>query len=1080
MSARWSTASIRTKLTVQYALVLSLMLVVYATATYVSVRREFFEQLEDEERRGVDVSARAVEVDAQLREILIVLAGGLPLVVVLAGAGGYILARRALAPIDHLAAEARRITADRLHERLSVPNQHDEIGRLAAVINDAFARIESSFDELRRFTADASHELRTPLSVLRGTGEIGLSGTRTPAEYKDAIGSMLEEIDRLTRLVDTLLRLSRGDAGVVRLDKAPCNLTELAREVASSLGVLAEERHQRLTIDGADGISVTADRLVLREAIANVVDNAIKYSPEQSTIAIGVRGEGARAVVEVADEGPGIAPAYRARVFDRFFRVDEGRSRDRGGTGLGLAIAKWAVDVHGGSISADAGPKGGSIFRIVLPMVLVLGVMLASSVAIAQPAPPKAVRAGALSGSIVVDGSLDEAAWLGAEIADGFLQAEPVEGAPPSAATRLRVLAGPKAILVGIECDDPDPAGIVSFSKARDAVLTSEDHVRLVFGPFLDGRSGYVFAVNPGGARYDALVEPGGENENADWDGIWEAATRRTSRGWTVEIRIPIETLSFNPASHEWHFNIERRIQRLLETDRWASAERQFKVTQTSRAGRLTDLPRFALGAGLTVRPSITAGVGISEPGGSPTGEYRPSLDLTQRIGANVLSSATVNTDFAETDVDTRRTNLTRFPLFFPEKRTFFLEGADIFSFGLGLDQDVIPYFSRRVGLVGDSQVPLLAGGKINGRIGDANVGGLVVETGDKRGVVDDRSFMAVGRVKQNLWRESWVGAIATVGDPLGRSGSWLAGGDFTYATSQFRGDRNFLVGAWGLAMDREGAGSDRTAYGLKIDYPNDLWDMAFQAKRIGREFDPSIGFVPRPAVYLYSGGGNNHTRITSGIFQQLTHEFEPTLATDLGGRWESYRVFMAPVNWRFRTADRFEFNIVPVGERLVEPFAITDDVAIAPGSYHWRRYRLEAGSARKRRFYTQLTWWFGDFYDGTLDQYEWIGAWNPTPLVTIEFSGERDVGRLRAGNFVETVAGTRARLNLSPDLNVSSYVQYDTTTESIGVNSRLRWTFRPVADLFVVYNHNVRDILDRWRLDSNQVLVKMQYAFRY
>jgi hypothetical protein len=716
---------------------------------------------------------------------------------------------------------------------------------------------------------------------------------------------------------------------------------------------------------------------------------------------------------------------------------------------------------------------------IVGAALIAAGAIASPDAAMAQTSPARSLRAAPLPAGILIDGVLDEPAWLAADVAADFLQTDPTEGAPASGPTRVRVLAGVKAIVIGIECDDPNPAGIVSFSKQRDAVLTSEDHVRLVFGPFLDGRSGYVFAVNPGGARYDALIEPGGEFDNPNWDGIWEAVTRRTDHGWTAEIRIPIDTLAFMPGVHEWHFNVERRIQRLQETDRWATSERQFKVTQTSRAGRLTGLPDFALGLGLTVRPSMVAGAGIPAPLASVSGEARPSLDLTQRVGANLLSSVTVNTDFAETEVDTRRTNLTRFPLFFPEKRTFFLEGADIFSFGPGLDQDVIPYFSRRIGLVSDAQVPILAGGKLSGRTGQTNLGGLVVGTNDKTGVVQDKTFMAVGRVKQSLWRESSIGGIATVGDPLGRSGSWLAGGDFTYATSRFRGNKNFLAGVWGLAMDRAGAGTDRTAHGLRVDYPNDLWDLSFTYKRIGRDFDPSIGFVPRPAVILYNGGINNHARVSRGPFQQLTHEFEPALATDLAGRWESYRVFMAPVNWRFRSGDRFEFNVVPTGERLVAPFEIADGVTIEPGAYHWRRYRLEAGSARKRRLYTQVTWWFGRFYDGTLDQYQWTGAWNPTPLLTIELSGERDVGRVRAGDFVETVAGTRARLNLSPDLNISSYVQYDTTTESIGINTRLRWTFRPVGDLFVVYNHNVRNILDRWQLDSNQLIVKLQYAWR-
>jgi len=296
----------------------------------------------------------------------VVLVLGLPLIVVLAGLGGYVLARRALSPIDHLAGEARRITAERLHQRLSVPNEHDEIGRLAAVINDTFARLESSFDQLRRFTADASHELRTPLSVIRGIGEHALRETRTPPEYKDAMGSMLEEVDRLTRLVDTLLKLSRGDAGTIRLARDVLDLGDLTREVVSSLGILAEERQQRLQVVAAEDVRVSADRLVLRDAITNVVDNAIKYGPARSTIDVRVDADAEQATVTVRDAGPGIPAEHRERIFDRFYRVDEGRSREMGGTGLGLAIAKWAVEANGGQISLDTATTG-SVFRITLP-----------------------------------------------------------------------------------------------------------------------------------------------------------------------------------------------------------------------------------------------------------------------------------------------------------------------------------------------------------------------------------------------------------------------------------------------------------------------------------------------------------------------------------------------------------------------------------------------------------------------------------------------------------------------------------------------------------------------------------------
>jgi heavy metal sensor kinase len=372
MSGWWSNASIRVRLTAWYMAVLSLMLVVYATATFLAVRHEFREQLEREVHEHVEAvspepeAAVGERLQQQLREILVVLVLGLPLVVVLAGLGGYVLARRALSPIDHLAGEARRITAERLHERLSVPNQKDEIGRLAAVINDTFARLESSFDQLRRFTADASHELRTPLSVIRGIGENVLRETRTPPEYKDAIGSMLEEVDRLTRLVDTLLKLSRGDAGTIRLAHDVLDLGDLAREVVSSLGILAEERQQRFHVVVAEHVRVSADRLVLRDAITNVVDNAIKYGPSRSTIDVRLEVEGDQAMLTVADAGPGIPSEHRERIFDRFYRVDEGRSRDMGGTGLGLAIAKWAVEANGGRISFEAMATG-SVFRITLP-----------------------------------------------------------------------------------------------------------------------------------------------------------------------------------------------------------------------------------------------------------------------------------------------------------------------------------------------------------------------------------------------------------------------------------------------------------------------------------------------------------------------------------------------------------------------------------------------------------------------------------------------------------------------------------------------------------------------------------------
>lgn len=692
---------------------------------------------------------------------------------------------------------------------------------------------------------------------------------------------------------------------------------------------------------------------------------------------------------------------------------------------------------------------------------------------------------------IRIDGWLTEEAWSSAQAIADLTQVEPVEGGKPTAPTVIRVLTTGDAIVIGVRADDPEPSRIVAFARQRDATLDSEDHLKIVLDTYMDGRSGYVFAINPNGARYDALITGQGEGENASWDAVWQAAAVRTPSGWSAEISIPLKSLLFRPGLTTWGFNVERRIQRLQETDRWASAERDYKVTQTSRAGVLTDLPPSQLGLGLSVRPSVTGGGAVASPGAPLVTQTRASLDATQRLGANTLASLTVNTDFAETEVDAHQVNLTRFPLFFPEKRTFFLEGADIFDFGLGLtdDADVLPFFSRRIGLLAGEQVPIDAGAKVNGRIAGTNFGALVVRTRDID-TLPSASTMSVLRVKENVLTESSVGFIATAGDPLGRPNSWLIGPDFTYQTSHFQGDKNLSVGVWGLGVGREDLrAGDRTAAGVKIDYPNDLWDVAAKYKRIGEAFDPSLGFVPRPGVHLVDLSANWQPRVGHVVgpldIRQCFWENELSYVAGLAGGWQSWRYFMAPINCRLESGDRFEFNFVPAGERLFAPFEIADGVLIAPGAYHFNRFRLEGGLAAKRRFSAQATWWFGQFYDGRLDQYELTGAWKPSSVVIVEFSGEHDVGRMPEGDFTQDVVGTRLRLNFSPDLQLTTFAQYDTESSSFGTNTRLRWTFNPLGDLFVVYNHNARTrdpitLRRELAFASNQLQVKAQYAFRY
>ncbi|MBI4584351.1 MAG: heavy metal sensor histidine kinase [Planctomycetes bacterium] len=306
-------------------------------------------------------------LQSALQRLLIVLGVGWPFVVGIAGLGGFFLARRALTPMKIMAGQAKKITAERLSERLPVINPGDEIGWLAVVFNDTLGRLEKSFDQLKRFTADASHELRTPLTALRSVGEVGLRSKRDENSYREIIGSMLEEADKLGQLVDSLLTLARADSGKVKLNLENLDLTGLSREVANHLGALAEEKRQTITVIGGQPVAAAADRWVIRQALINLVDNAIKYSPEGAAIRIGAFESAGAKIVEVKDSGPGIPPAHRERIFDRFYRIDRARSRNLGGTGLGLAIAKWAVEAHGGRIELESEVGKGSTFRIVLP-----------------------------------------------------------------------------------------------------------------------------------------------------------------------------------------------------------------------------------------------------------------------------------------------------------------------------------------------------------------------------------------------------------------------------------------------------------------------------------------------------------------------------------------------------------------------------------------------------------------------------------------------------------------------------------------------------------------------------------------
>src|SRR5436190_21158571 len=319
--------------------------------------------------------------------------------------------------------------------------------------------------------------------------------------------------------------------------------------------------------------------------------------------------------------------------------------------------------------------------------------------------------------TIRLDGRLDERAWQQARPIGVLRQREPVENAAPADDTVVRVLYNADALYIGILSRDRSPREIVSTQLTRDAHLVVDDRITIVLDPFFDHRNGFFFQINPAGARSDGQVSNNSESLSLDWDGIWDGAARITDDGWITEIAIPFKTLRFKPGQSVWGFNVERQIKRRQETDRWAAPRQNIWIGNLAEAGRLEGLEGIRQGFGLDVRPYVSGG------DGNTGGELTGGLDVFQNLTSNLNAAITVNTDFAETEADIRQVNLTRFPLFFPEKRTFFLEGAGVFDIaGLVNTTDIRPFFTRRIGLVENVvteetvTVPLRIGAKLTGR----------------------------------------------------------------------------------------------------------------------------------------------------------------------------------------------------------------------------------------------------------------------------------------------------------------------------------------------------------------------------
>jgi hypothetical protein len=696
--------------------------------------------------------------------------------------------------------------------------------------------------------------------------------------------------------------------------------------------------------------------------------------------------------------------------------------------------------------------------------------------AAARAAPPAADVVRAVVPP-VIDGRLDDPAWREAAVLDGFRQVEPVEGGPPSERTEVLLLYDADFLYVAFRCLDRDPDAIVGTQMRRDADLDPDDRVRFVIDTFLDRRNGFLFEMNPVGAKSDALVE-NNTNLRRDWDGIWYGRASIDDEGWVAEMAIPAKTISFDPAGTRWGFNAERFIRRRNEQVRWASPSQNIRIQSVADAGIIEGLEDLEQGIGLDVKPFGLLRYERNDDRDRERVEADAGVDLFYKLSPASTLAITVNTDFAETEVDERRINLTRFPLFFPEKRDFFLQDAGIFSFG-GIFRNPLPFQSRRIGLGPGGEVrDILAGAKLTGRFDDLNVGILDVVMQDDDELGQKNFFVA--RPSLNVLDESSIGAIVTSGDPDSDGDNTLAGADFNYRTSSFDGDKVVEGNLWLQYSDTTDAGDD-TSWGFKLRYPNDRirWDVGYT--RIGDEFEAALGFVPRPAIHEYFGGWRYRWRPADDRIRRIDAGLRGMWVTDLDDRTESQELSLELLEIETEAGDVLTVEYDNEREVLVEPFEIFEDVTIPVGDYRFQSVSAGLFSSEGRPVSVNLFVRHGEFYSGHRTDVEVGVDWRASRHLTLGVEYEQNDVDLDEGDFTTRVARGRANVFFTPDLSWQTFAQYDNVSDTFGINSRVRWIIEPGREIFFVVNHGFTiDDDDRIRSGATEITTKLGWTFRF
>lgn len=708
------------------------------------------------------------------------------------------------------------------------------------------------------------------------------------------------------------------------------------------------------------------------------------------------------------------------------------------------------------------------------------------------------VHARQASGSITLDGKLNEPSWKEADVML-LTQQSPYPGKPTPYLTEVRVLISGDALVFGFTCHDPKPSAIQTHTLERDGDQGGDDTVTVLLDSFGDKRTAYDFQINSLAARFDGLVAGPGEF-SADWDGIWDARTARTADGWSAEIWIPAQTLNFTGG--HWGLQLDRSIVRDQTELRWASPTLDADLYDMRRAGDLEIMSPLHQGHGIELAPYSD---GKMLRNFDPTNRNWLATgggEVTWRITPQLAAILTVNTDFAETEVDSRQINITPFPLYFPEKRAFFLEGANQYSFGLGLSPTYIflPFFSRNIGLLAGYNIPLQGGLKINGHIGPWSLALLDVET--RKTYVPDVVVSALGlpsakvegtnllasRIAYDLGKHTRLGAIVTHGDPEAQLENLMVGADAVWNTTTFLGKRSLQLGAWAATTQGQVPIGNREAWGLRVNYPNDLLNCTAGLSRFENGFQPLLGFLPRPQSHQTEAFCTYRPRPSPlGAFRgvrQFSYDVYYNRFTDTSGNLQSQQFLFNPIHVANNAGDMLVVSAYVRHEVLTSPFYIVPTVAYPVGSDIFQRYGVSLVTSQQRQLQFTNEFYVGGYYNGHMYHQTNKLTWSPLHgRLQLGAISDNYFGHTPQGNFVEKLWQFKGAASWNPNLSLSTFVQFDNISNGLTSNTRLRWTFRPGDDFFLIWDRSWTRDVSRPGLNlgssAESVTAKIRWTFR-